>query len=172
MPPIIRPAAARRSIDKRRKSGSFRLLPSPSAYILLTLPFVLALGYKMETEKSRLLPYFQESQALNWHVIQQFQAQKPVFARKSNVIFLHDPFEGWEMIFIAKLYSRDPSVRFILARLELPQPTERDLAAFDYVFDYQDGKLLQLKPPSEPRPQGAVVLIHHNLPGMSHNHRL
>src|SRR5260370_13811287 len=133
-------------IDFLARRYPFRLLPSPSAQIALTLPLVLALGYKTETEKSGALPHFQEAQALNWHVIQQFQARKPVFSRKSNVIFLHDPFEGWDMIFIAKLYSLDPSVRFILARLQLPRPTEQDLAEFDYVFDYQDDKLLQLKP--------------------------
>jgi hypothetical protein len=133
-------------IDFLARRYPFRLLPSPSAHILLTLLFVLALGYKTETEKSRLLPYFQESQALTWSVIQQFKAQKPVFPHKSSVIFLHDPFEGWDLIFIAKLYSRDPSVRFMLARLALPPPTDQDIAKFDYVLDYQHGNLLQIKP--------------------------
>src|SRR5260370_35913062 len=139
--------------------GAIDFLPRryPSARIVLTLVIVLAVGYKAEIEKSRALPRFQESQALTWSVIQQFQAQKPGSPHKSSLIFLHHPFAGWAMIFIAKLYSRDPSVRFILARLELPRASEHVIAEFDYVFDYRDGKLLQVKPPSEPRPQGAVV---------------
>ncbi len=60
------------SLDCLAKRYPFRLLASPWAQIVLTLPFVLALGYKAATEKSGALPHFQEAQALNWHVIQQF----------------------------------------------------------------------------------------------------
>jgi hypothetical protein len=142
------------AIDYVAKRYPFRLLPAPWARIALTLPMVLAIGHKTEIEKRMALPRFEESQALTWSVIQQFQAQKPAFPHGSKVLFLNDPFKDWDMIFIAKLYARDPSVRFILARLELPHPSERELIAFDYVFDYRDGTLVPVKP----QPANATLL--------------
>jgi hypothetical protein len=59
----------------------------------------------------------------------------------THVAFLNDPFDGWDMLFIAELWFRDASLQFHLQR-KVPLPLE-ELAKMT-VFDFQDGRLVQL----------------------------
>jgi hypothetical protein len=64
----------------------------------------------------------------------------------THVAFLNDPFDGWDMAFIAELWFRDKSLQFHLQR-KTPLPPE-ELAKMT-VFDFQNGRLVQVtvKPP-------------------------
>jgi hypothetical protein len=73
-------------------------------------------------------------------VIQQFRALDPHVRPHSHVVFLHDPFEAWDMQFIADLWFRDRTVSVHLQRLTPLSPEA--LARADYLFDYRDGQLL------------------------------
>jgi hypothetical protein len=73
---------------------------------------------------------------------------------RSDVAFLNDPFDGWDMVFIAELWFRDRSLRFHLQRKVPLSPEE--LAKMT-VFDFQNGRLMQVTVPpltgcGSPRP--------------------
>jgi hypothetical protein len=81
--------------------------------------------------------------AQTWQVIQQFRALDPHVRPHSHVVFLNDPFQEWDMLFIADLWIRDRSVTVHLQRLNPLPPSE--LAAVEYVFDYRDGRLFRVR---------------------------
>jgi len=63
----------------------------------------------------------------------------------SDVAFLNDPFDGWDMLFIAELWFRDRSLRFHLQR-KVPLSAE-ELSRMT-VFDFQNGRLVQVSVPA------------------------
>jgi len=76
--------------------------------------------------------------------IQQLRALNPHVKPHTDVAFLNDPFDGWDMVFIAELWFRDRSLRFHLQK-KTPLPPE-ELAKMT-VFDFQDGRLVQVSAP-------------------------
>ncbi len=76
-------------------------------------------------------------------VIAQLRELHPQVAPHSKVIFLNDPFTDWDMTFIGSLWFRDRSTEVFTQRLQRLSPAE--IASMDHVFDFQDGKLVQLK---------------------------
>jgi hypothetical protein len=76
--------------------------------------------------------------------IQQLRTLHPRVKPHSDVVFLNDPFDGWDMQFIAELWFRDHSLRFHLQK-KVPLPPE-ELAKMT-VFDFQNGRLVQVAPP-------------------------
>jgi hypothetical protein len=81
--------------------------------------------------------------------IQQLRALNPHVKSGTQVAFLNDPFDGWDMTFIAELWFRDRSLRFHLQR-KVPLPPE-ELAKMT-VFDFQDGRLVEVTGGGSPRP--------------------
>src|SRR5262249_39711867 len=77
--------------------------------------------------------------ALTAHMIDEFRRVNPRPRPNSSVALLNDPFEGWDMFFIAQLWIRDRTVE-----MRLENKTPEPLARFDYVFDYRDGKLVEV----------------------------
>jgi hypothetical protein len=75
----------------------------------------------------------------------QLRALNPRVKSGTQVAFLNDPFDGWDMSFIAELWFRDKSLRFHLQR-KTPLPPE-ELAKMT-VFDFQDGRLVQVTVPA------------------------
>jgi hypothetical protein len=80
----------------------------------------------------------QEMGELTAHVIGEFQRLNPHPPPHSAVAFVHDPFDGWDMYFIAELWFRDQTLD-----VRLQNKTPEPLGRFDYVFDYKDGRLVQ-----------------------------
>jgi hypothetical protein len=76
-------------------------------------------------------------------VIGQLRDLHPRVRPQSQVVFLNDPFSDWDMTFIGTLWFADRSIRVYNQRLEHLTPAE--LARMDAVFDFRDGKLVQLK---------------------------
>jgi len=73
-------------------------------------------------------------------VLQQFRLLNPKVRAHSTVVFLNDPFDGWDMVFIAELWFHD---RTVTIRLQKKTPlTAAELARVDYLFDWRDGKLI------------------------------
>jgi hypothetical protein len=80
---------------------------------------------------------------LTWDVIGQFRSQRPRVRPGTTVIFLNDPFVDWDMAFIADLWFRD---RTVAIRLQRKTPmTSEEIAAADHLFDWRDGKLVQIR---------------------------
>lgn len=76
-------------------------------------------------------------------VIGQLRALHPRVPPQSQVVFLNDPFSDWDMTFIGTLWFADPSIHVYNQRLEHLSPAE--LARMDAVFDFRDGRLVQVR---------------------------
>ena len=95
--------------------------------------------YKQTYAKPAMLSLGHES----WDVIQQFRAVNPHVRPGSKVAFLDDPFHSWDMLFVAELWFRD---RTLDIHVERHGPlTDQELAREDYIFTFDNGKLVQLK---------------------------
>jgi hypothetical protein len=77
-------------------------------------------------------------------VLNQFRALAPRVPPHSQMVFLNDPFDGWDMAFLAELQCHDRSIIVRLQR-KTPLPAE-DIARMQYIFDYREGKLVRLRP--------------------------
>ena len=71
--------------------------------------------------------------------IQQLRALNSHVKSGTDVAFLHDPFDGWDMSFIAELWFRDKSLRF---HLQHQTPMTAEELAKMTVFDFQNGRLV------------------------------
>jgi hypothetical protein len=76
--------------------------------------------------------------------IQQLRALNPHLKSDTDVAFLHDPFDGWDMSFIAQLWFRDKTLRFYLQH-QTPMTAEQ-LAKMT-VFDFQKGRMVLVSVP-------------------------
>ena len=74
-------------------------------------------------------------------LIQQLRALEPARETGHRCGLSERPLRGWDMTFIAELWFRDHSLRFHL-QSKMPLPPE-ELAKMT-VFDFQDGRLVQL----------------------------
>jgi len=81
--------------------------------------------------------------------IQQLRALNPHLKSDTDVAFLHDPFDGWDMSFIAELWFRDKTLRFHLQH-QTPM-TAQELATMT-VFDFQNGRLVLVSVPQSKTP--------------------
>ena len=79
----------------------------------------------------------------SWDVIQQFRAVNPRVRPGSKVAFLDDPFHSWDMLFVAELWFRDRTLDIHVQRHGPLTPQE--LSQTDYIFTFDNGKLVQLK---------------------------
>jgi hypothetical protein len=78
-----------------------------------------------------------------WQVIQQLDELRPRVQPHSHIVFLNDPFEGWDMAFIAQLWFRDRSLDI---RLDRKTPfTQEELARADHIFTFANGRLVQMR---------------------------
>ena len=76
-------------------------------------------------------------------VIEQFRELNPHVSPGSHVVFLDDPFQEWDMLFIADLWFRD---RSITVHLQKKTPlTPAQLAKIPFWFDYRNGRLMRPK---------------------------
>jgi hypothetical protein len=94
-------------------------------------------------KRSFIRPAMAQTGALTGDVIGQFRALQPRVRPNSRVVFLNDPFVDWDMAFIADLWFRDRSLAIVLHR-KTPLPPE-EIAVAGHVFDWRDGKLVQLR---------------------------
>jgi len=78
-----------------------------------------------------------------WNTIQQLKALQLRIRPQTTMIFLDDPLGSWDMLFIADLEFRD---RTLTVRLNRKTPlAPEEIAKADYVLDYRDGRLVQVK---------------------------
>jgi hypothetical protein len=78
------------------------------------------------------------------YAIQQLRALNPHLKSDTDVAFLHDPFDGWDMAFIAELWFRDKTLRF---HLQHQTPMTAEELAKMTVFDFQNGRLVLVSAP-------------------------
>jgi hypothetical protein len=113
-------------------------------FALLTAVGVLFWVNQMRILKATVVkPAGARQGALTASVIEQLRGLHPHVRPQSQVVFLNDPFSDWDMTFIGTLWFGDRSIHVYNQRLEHLSPVE--LARMDAVFDFRDGKLVQLK---------------------------
>ncbi|HEY2018582.1 MAG TPA: hypothetical protein VGH38_33990 [Bryobacteraceae bacterium] len=120
--------------------GIRRLGPKVISAILVVLSV-----YFWGRENHRLkYRYFTDDMTLSpetWDAIQQLHDLNPRIRPGSQVVFLDDPFHNYDMEFIAELSFQDRSVHVRLNRVTPVTPQE--IAQADYVFTFENGKLIQ-----------------------------
>jgi hypothetical protein len=122
----------------------FRRLGRSGVFALLIGCAVLLWANRMRYLKSEVVkPAAAAQGTVTRQVIGQLRALGPHVAPHSRVIFLSDPFQDWDMTFIGALWFGDRTVDVHNQRTEKLSPSE--IARMDHVFDFRDGKLVQLK---------------------------
>lgn len=112
--------------------------------VALVLVTVLSYAAHARREKNFLQPLLLQSQDKTWSAIQEFSKFKYKPPPRASLAFLNDPFDDWDMEFVAELWFRDPTLHQTLLR-KTPLPPA-NVAAMDYIYDYRDGKFIQVKP--------------------------
>lgn len=119
--------------------------PAWPVQAVLISAWVFLLGWNATRYQQWLLPGMAASQDQTWTVIQQLRSLNPKVNPGSTVLFLDDPFEGWDTYFIAELWFRDPTLTLLLQRKSrLP---DSEIATMDYIFRFQGTRLIRVKPP-------------------------
>ena len=90
------------------------------------------------------VPAYLEDHRVTWSVISQLQSLHPKPAPHSRVLFVNDPFDNWDMALIANLYFDDHTMEIDLSK-KLDHPP--DLASYDWVLAFEDGKLRTVRTP-------------------------
>jgi hypothetical protein len=122
----------------------FGRLGRQTLFALLLIACVSLWGREnVHLKRSFIKPAMAQTGALTWDVIGQFQAMRPRVRSHATVVFLDDPFVDWDMAFIADLWFRDRTVDIKLHRKTPLSPSE--IGSATHLFDWRDGRLLQLR---------------------------
>jgi hypothetical protein len=133
----------------------FARLPANAVVTCVLLAGIFLYGYETEWFHHFREPGYLQNGEKTWNLIQQFRELPVRPDHGSRIIFLNDPFPGCDTFFIASLWWNDQTLRIKLQDHVNAPPregcvsahlSERELSAMDYVFDFPDGQLKQLKP--------------------------
>lgn len=88
----------------------------------------------------------------------QIHQLRPALPRNARVLFLDDPIDDpWRMMFLMRLSYRDRSLIVDRARYMQPAPDARQIASYEYVFDYRYGRFYTSPQPRISGPQPVIV---------------
>lgn len=122
----------------------FRRVPLSAIRATLALVAVSFLWNSDFDPDREMVPSLIRDSQLTWSAIQQLKALQPTVPPHTRILFLKDPFEMWDMKFIADLVYHDRTVAVWLER-EMPGAEARG-AWFDMIFTWDQGHLVRLKP--------------------------
>lgn len=94
-------------------------------------------------KRDLIRPQMHELGLETWSVITQLRDLNPHVRPNSTVVFLDDPFEGFDMAFIAELWFRQPGLNIRLHKKTPFSPEE--LAQVEHLFSFEQGKLVQVR---------------------------
>ena len=122
----------------------FRLLGRRAWFALLVLGAVFLWTQRTDHMKESYVKGAMAAMGQQAHeMIREMHDLNPKVHTNSTVVFLNDPFVDWDMAFIAELWFRDRSLNIKLHRKTPFDPVE--LAAAEHVFDYRNGRLIQIR---------------------------
>ncbi len=81
------------------------------------------------------------TQELTWSVVSQLRDLGTQPAHHAKVIFLNNPFNDFDALFIAQLVWNDPTVEIKLANYMPSMPTADELQSFDWIMAFDGQKL-------------------------------
>ena len=87
---------------------------------------------------------------LNRALAEQLHAAAPAIRHGSRLLFLNDPISPdiFDLLFLVRLSYGDRTIEVARVKQMPQRPSDQEIAAYDYVFDYSDGRLVVLKMPS------------------------
>jgi len=107
--------------------------------------FVLFAWCAIAWPLSRSWPYranlILASQGTTADVIRQLGSLHVVPKANSKVLFVNDPFDGFDMLFIAELIWNDPTLDIQLSQ-KMPALSSRNSNAFDEIFTFEGSVLI------------------------------
>lgn len=126
-----------------------RSIPRPALRVVPPLLLSAALLFfntrLVRSETRRLKTPFLEGQSATWSAIRQFQEFTIHPAHGARIAFLNDPLPDWTTLYLTYLTFKDPSLNVYLLRMT--PLSQHDVDTMDYLFDYRDGRFVQVKPP-------------------------
>jgi hypothetical protein len=141
---VIFAALARALTNVLVNEPIFRRLGRNGVFALLIACAVLLWANRMRYLKAQVIrPAAAIQGALTKPVIGQLRALNARVKPGSQVVFLNDPFQDWDMTFIGALWFGDRSVHVYNQRTE--HLSQGEIARMDHIFDFQGGKLVQLR---------------------------
>jgi hypothetical protein len=126
-----------------REIGLRGMLARAVPLIALAVAFCGWFARNREIDRLYVQPAMAELGGPTWSLIQQFNVLHPEIPPHGTVAFLDDPFDGWDMQFIAQLWFRDPTLKVLLQRKTPLSPNA--IARADHVFNAAEGKLVQVR---------------------------
>ena len=123
-----------------RDPGLRRLTPDLRLGVVLALLVVCWAAWNRDLYERDVRAAMAEEGRPTAAVIRQFRELNPRVRPHDTVVFLNDPFDDWDMAFIAELWFRD---RTVSIRLNKKTPlTAEELARADFLFDWREGRLV------------------------------
>jgi hypothetical protein len=121
----------------------------PERVIMLVLaPVILSAAYQVAPP----IPWSEYGRAHSdlYHFHSELLRVQPSVTPGSRTLFLTDPFppEEWMTQMVYGLTYKDPSLQVDRAKKMPSLPDASSFAQYQYVFDYQDGRLVRVKPTS------------------------
>lgn len=82
-------------------------------------------------------------------VVSQLHTLAPNIQANSRLLFLNDPIKAdvQDLLFLVRLSYRDDSLVIDRIKQMKTKPDERQMTAYNFIFDYQDGRFVMLKQP-------------------------
>jgi hypothetical protein len=119
----------------------------PRRLLTAALVAALAAGYVRETRFHHRfwMGVFRENGKETQALIDQLQALNLRPKPTSTIVFLHDPFEGFDTLFVARLVWNDPTLIVFLQNHS--NLSAQEIASVDYEFDFSGGKLILKRAP-------------------------
>jgi len=110
-----------------------------AAVLVIAVAALMAIHYPREREQER---FVRHAQGPTRQVLEEFR-KMPVPARGGSLLVRGGPFgEYWDMLFIAKLFYRDPALRVAITTPEHPEPRGDVHENFDQVFEWKGERLV------------------------------
>jgi len=122
--------------------GFRRLRRAWLAAALVTVGLVLWARQNAQLKKDFVDPVTADFCPNTWSGVQQLKILNPHVRPHSSVVFLDDPLGNYDMVFIAELWFRDHTVS---VSLNHPPLSPEEISKADYLFDYCDGRFVQVR---------------------------
>jgi hypothetical protein len=99
----------------------------------------------LRARQTEALAGWQESQRRTWIAIQEMQRIRPEIRHGSSLLFMNDPFTDWDMHFIVQVVLRERASKITLQRTHDHILSPEEIAAYDYVLRFENGRLIRLR---------------------------
>ena len=89
---------------------------------------------------------------VNRSIVAALHAAAPTIRSGSRLLFLNDPVrrDTYDLLFMVRLSYADSSLEVFRVKEMKQPPNDQEIATYDYVFDYHDGRFFELKKPESP----------------------